>query len=240
MARNLFQVEKGVAICNENAPGGVHKLTGSGAPPGTTGVSDAAPIGSTWSDQAAGGVQYIKIASTSSASDWLRLTNETVYTALGLAYGATDMGVYPGAIISNNVDQTTVNAELEAAIEAIAPPIIGETTAPAGTPTVINSSSVDNACATEWEVCVFETGDETKKEYFKIAAIHNGTSTTDATVGTNGTDDTIFSKLSFPGNKIAGLNVQTLVNGTGVGQTVDLEMSATAAITVKFRRNDVV
>ena len=62
MSRDLFRVEKGLAVQDENATAEIHILSGNGAPPGTTGKSADAPIGSVWKDQAAGGVQYFKFA----------------------------------------------------------------------------------------------------------------------------------------------------------------------------------
>lgn len=235
MARDLFNVEKGIGIDLENGARAHDILPTTGAPAGASSPYAEAPIGSVARDTAAGGVQYIKIADNDLAADWIRLTDETVYTALGVTYGDTDMGTYTGTIISDNVDQATVNQELETAIEAIAAPITGNTAVPAATPTVINSSNVDNFCQSEWEICVVETADETKRESMKVVAMHNGTSGADATA----TDDSVFAKLFFSGNKVAGLDISTTVSGTGASQVMNLVVETTNASTVYFRRSDV-
>lgn len=70
MARKLFGAELGFRLHAENDTGTfVDILQGAGAPPGSSGVSDEATIGSIWLDRSNGDL-YKKIANTSSASDW--------------------------------------------------------------------------------------------------------------------------------------------------------------------------
>ena len=112
MARNLFKAELGFAIRDTNSDTGTDILQGAGAPPGTSGVTDDAAIGSVWHDRT-NGVLYQKQANTSSATDWLRLTDESIYTALGISYGDTDMGTFTGDIIADNVSTKVALQSLE-------------------------------------------------------------------------------------------------------------------------------
>jgi hypothetical protein len=112
MARNLFIAELGFGVRDTNTDTGTDIIQGAGAPPGTSGISDTAAIGSLWMDRT-NGVLYQKQADTSSATDWLRLTDESIYTALGISYGDTDMGTFTGDIITDNVATKVALQELE-------------------------------------------------------------------------------------------------------------------------------
>ena len=56
MTRRLFRVEQGFSSRAPNADNGVDMIHGAGAPPGTSGLSDEAPIGSTWQDETNGNI----------------------------------------------------------------------------------------------------------------------------------------------------------------------------------------
>lgn len=236
MARGKFRIEEGFEIQETNGTTKVCFLQDAGAPLGTSGSTDDAPIGSLYLRNDGEGELYHKVTSTSSASDWEPFADKSVYDALGISFDDEDMGVYTGNILTDNTGQSTLNQELSDAIEAIAGGSSSDDNVPAATPTVVNTCLVDNCDGVEYEVVVFETADETKKEMFKITAIHDGTSTTDATDGNQ--DESVHTKLKI--NDISGLTFQTKVEGTGVSQTMGLEISATAAVTVKTRRTDIV
>ncbi len=281
MARSNFRVEQGIEIHEPNGTGSVHLLRGTGAPVGTTGPTDAAPIGSIFMREDAEGELYRKEASTSSAADWTRMVDESVYTALGIAFDAEDFGTFTGDIITDNTDAKTAFQELETelvdtrdntddlitlsgeaenatdhgtftgatitdsndthgalqdletALEAIQGGSGGEVDIAAATPTTIATCSVDTCNGVEWEICVFEQASEATKEFFKTTALHDGTSSADATTF----DETTFAKLKLA--DIAGLTFTTKLEGAGAGQTIGLEISATAAITAKFRTTQI-
>jgi len=281
MARGNYRVEQGLEILEANGTGGVHIIRGSGAPVGTSGPTDDAPIGSLYLREDNEGELFHKITSTSSATDWERFADESVYTALGIAFDAEDFGTFTGDIISDNTDaktglqeletelvdtrdnaddlitlsgepenatdhstftgttitdsQTTHGAlqDLETAVEAIQGGSGGTVAVAAGTPTVISPCLVDICNGVEWEICVFETTTEATKEFFKLTALHDGTSSADATTF----DESTHTKLKLA--DIAGLTFTPKFEGAGAGQTIGLEISATAAVTVKFRRTQI-
>lgn len=61
--------------------------------------------------------------------------------ALGLADGETDMGIYPGSILTDSSSQTVINTELEAAIEALPSGLVfkGNWNADTNTPALADS-----------------------------------------------------------------------------------------------------
>jgi len=71
LARSNFRVEQGIEILTANGTAGVSMLQGSGAPLGTSGNTDDAPVGSVYMRRDGEGELYHKIADTSSASDWV-------------------------------------------------------------------------------------------------------------------------------------------------------------------------
>lgn len=233
MARSNFRIEQGIEILTPNGTTGTWLLQAAGAPLGTSGATDSAPIGSVYMKNDGSGELYRKKTSTSSASDWVRFVDESIYTAMGISFGDTDMGTYTGNIITDNVDQAQVNQELETAIEAISGGSTETTNVPAGTPTTVSTCLVDACNGVEWEVCAYEQGSEATKEFFKLASLHNGTSTADATAF----DEAVHTKLKLA--DISGLTFTSKLAGTGAAQTLGLEISATAAITVKVRRTDI-
>jgi len=76
MARSLYAAEKGLRLLKENtdkaANNAIDFIFDPGAPVGTSGETDDAEIGSVYSNTTDGGI-WKKIASTSSASDWIEL-----------------------------------------------------------------------------------------------------------------------------------------------------------------------
>lgn len=233
MARSNFRIEQGFEIVEANGTSGIWMIQGAGAPVGTSGPSDDATIGSLWLRNDGEGELYHKIADTSSASDWEAIADESVYAALGVPFDSEDMGVYTGGVLTDNTDQKSLNQELSDAIESIQGGIGGTVSVPAGTPTVISTCIVDDCNGVEWEVTAYETASQATKEFFKVTSLHNGTASADATAF----DESVHTKLKLA--DIAGLTFTPKLTGTGVAQTIGLEISATAAITIDFRRTDI-
>lgn len=78
MARNFFAIEKGLRIYKENSNTlFVDVIFDAGAPAGTSGETDAASVGSIYTNTTNGGI-WKKIADTSSASDWAELGDVTI------------------------------------------------------------------------------------------------------------------------------------------------------------------
>ncbi len=234
MARSNFRIEQGIEIHDANGTGSSYILRGSGAPLGTSGPTDDAAIGSIYLRTDAEGELYRKEASSSQASDWKRMVDESVYSALGIAFDDENFGAYTGGILTDNSDAKTNIQELSDAIEAISGGSSSEDNVGAGTPTTVNTCLVDDCNGVEYEVIVYEQGDETKKEFFKLTSLHNGTSSADASAF----DESVHTKLKNTGSDVAGLSFTTKLTGTGASQTIGLEISATAAITVKTRRTN--
>ena len=78
MARTYFAAEKALRIYKENSQTAfIDIIFDAGAPAGTSGETDAAPIGSIYCNSTDGGI-WKKIANTSSASDWSELGDVTI------------------------------------------------------------------------------------------------------------------------------------------------------------------
>lgn len=149
MALGNYRVEQGIEILTPDSDVGIWLIQGAGAPPGTSGPSDDATIGSVWHDNSGSGLMYRKVASTSSARDWLRFTDETVYTLIGVSFGDTNLGTFSGTIISDNTDAKNALQELETYIEGLSVSPTGSVNVAAATPTTVNTCLVDSCCATE-------------------------------------------------------------------------------------------
>lgn len=229
MARSNFRIEQGLEIHDPNGTGNVWVISGTGAPAGTSGETADATVGSLYLRQDGEGELYRKVADTDSASDWETVVDKSVYDALGIAYDAENMGSYTGGILTDNEDAHTNIQELSDAVEALESS--GTTnTVPAATPTSVSPALVDDCIGVEWKVVVFETATPANREYFIINAVHNGTAVADAT----SFDDSVHSKLKIA--DIAGLTFTPVLAGTGAAQTLSIEISATAAVTVHTRR----
>lgn len=233
MARANFRVEKGLEIHSENGTSFVAVLQDAGAPLGTSGETDDAPVGSLYLRNDSEGELYHKIADTSSASDWERFADESAYEALGITFDDENMGAYTGGVLTDNETAKENIQELSDAIEAISGGSFESVAIPAATPTTVSECLVDDCNGVEWEVYVYETGSEAVKEYFKLSALHDGTSSADAA----NFDDSVHTKLKIA--DISGLSFDPVLTGAAAAQTIGLSISATAAITVKVRRTDI-
>ncbi len=74
MARELFEVELGLAISTENGDTLVYKLAGLGIP-GSSAVTDEAPIGSVYQRTDSSGEFYRKKAAGSGTDKWIRMAD---------------------------------------------------------------------------------------------------------------------------------------------------------------------
>jgi len=231
MAVSNFRVEGGIEILDDNSENGIHKLQGAGAPPGTAGATDSAPIGSTYSDRTSGQTYYKK-TSTSSAVDWQKVTDEGVYSLIGTAFDASDMGTYTGATVSAAGDIKQNIQDLETALEAINGAATAENTN-VTTATVLDSCLVDNCQYVEWEVFMFENAAAGNRKAIKITAMHDGTSVADVTA----VDYSKHTKLKMGSNN--GFTYDVTFSGIGGTQVLELTVSATNASTFQSRRTDI-
>lgn len=103
-----------------------------------------------------------------------------------------------------------------------------------GTYTTLDTCLVDEAAACEWDVTAELASDTTRRRTSEVKAIHNGTTSADAT----DVKDRSNEKFKIG----AGFNFQTRVvlEGTGAAQTMSLQVRTTSpGINVYSRRTDV-
>ena len=116
MARNLFQLEKGVHIVGENSSAGIMILFGSAAP-GGSGDPDSAEQGSVYFRT--NGAKYTKTTSGTGTDKWKLDDITNVETALGLSDGDSTFGSFTGSILSSSSDASALLQELEVDLEAL-------------------------------------------------------------------------------------------------------------------------
>ena len=161
-----------------------------------------------------------------SAIENLVAIQNDMLTALGISIGDTDMGTYGGDIISDNVNQVTVNSELEAAIEAISKKFSG--TVPQSTPTVVDSVVVDNVQRATWIVTARDTANPNRTRSLRISAIHNGHAGADAT----GTPDRSVSERINEGN--VNLQATATLTGAAGAQVMNLQLTTNEASGISY------
>ncbi len=99
------------------------------------------------------------------------------------------------------------------------------------TAATIDSILVDGVLEVEWTVHARSTVTPSKVRSAKVLAIHNGTSTGDATdVAYNH-----YAVLRMGGN-ISGLDYEVDLNGTGAAQEMRLRVSSTEAVNIRISR----
>jgi len=231
MSRAGYSIEQLLEITLANADAGAQVLVGSGAPGGSGGPQDDAPIGSTYLDVTGGG--YIKEADANSLADWaLKIGSTKLDALLGISSKtASDFGTFTGATLSDNSDVKSLLQELETALEAINGAALSSAAA-VTTVVTLDEVSVDDVQSAEWEIVVTLDSDPTRKKFLKVAAIHDGDTSNDATV----TSDNAFSKLKV--GATFATTIDTDVNGVGGAQTMRLQVTASSAATFKARRTD--
>jgi hypothetical protein len=146
---------------------------------------------------------------------------------LGNGAGTSSMGVYTGNVLTDNVTTKQNIQELSNYSEEALKRVTGSgiTTAQ-----IIDSVLVDNYEGAIWDLVLSLDSNPSRKIMLTISGVHNGTLVADAT----DTDDTIYSKLvvGTPFNHAVNVNL----SGSGVTQAMALEISASAAISVKAIR----
>lgn len=147
MSRQNFAVEQGYDIFDVNGNILASQLAGAAAPGGDAGPQDAAPVGSSY--QRTDGTYYIKTASANAPADWSSFTGvlsggytpangdptagdsfetaigkldanqDDIQTALGIAQGDTNFGVFTGTIIDDNQTAKAALQDLEDTMGAL-------------------------------------------------------------------------------------------------------------------------
>lgn len=233
MALGNFRIEAGLEIYESNSLDGIHIIQGDGIPPGTSGPTDDAPIGSLYADRT-NSLLYRKQSNTSSAIDWQRFTDEGVYTLIGTAFDASDLGTFTGATISDNATVKQALQDLETALEAISGAAVAENNN-VTTPVVLDSCLVDECFYAEWELFMVENGAQGNRRAIKITAMHDGS--LDGTVDATITDVSKHTRLQMGANN--GWTYDIGLSGAGGAQAMELTVSATNAATFKSRRTDI-
>jgi len=263
MARDLFSVEKGLRITDLNECSGLDILKGSAVPGGDAGAQDDAAIGSLYLRE--NGELYKKIADTNAPSDWSALADDLLsgYTPVngdpangdtlqeaiekldgnqddiqdltGASQGETDYGtMFTGSIIPDNSNIKESLQALETEIESLSGGSL-DTASAVTTATNVSCINVDDAFAAEWEVTLEDAATPANKKFFKVAALHDGTSSADAA----NVDDTIFAKLCIGADFNHSLNV--VLTGTGASQQMCIEVASTepGGVNVRARKTSV-
>lgn len=101
----------------------------------------------------------------------------------------------------------------------------------AATNLTLDAVPVDSFAMATWKVIVEDSANTGNRESFTVDALHNGTSTADATA----VDGAKYGK-NHVGNEIAGLNVDVVLNGTGTGQVMQLSITAGIPVVARCRR----
>ena len=239
MARELFAIEKGLRILKENLDAAqdnaIDILFGSGVPGGDAGEQDAAFEGSIYLNTDTGSDLrlYTKIANAGAAADWELVRSASIWSVIGVAVEAADMGTFTGSTLSDNVDIKVLLQELETAVEAISGDVrtqqAGVTAA-----TTLDSVGVDSVLAVEWEIHAREDATPANVKVIKIIAVHDGTSGADAV----NVDDSAYAKLKIGSNFNTDFDVD--LDGVGVAQTMRLRVSSsTAGVTFTARRTTI-
>lgn len=100
--------------------------------------------------------------------------------------------------------------------------------------TTIDTVLVDNYQTVKWFITIFDEGDTGQKFAAEIWALHDGTSTSDATQ----VDWNEVSILKVNGD-IVGLQIAVVLSGTGAAQTMGLQVTSTDTVTVHATRINV-
>lgn len=166
---------------------------------------------------------------TSAKANIQELGNEakSLRDTLGNGAGASSMGTYTGDILTDNATTKQNIQELSDFAEEASKRVVGSgiTTAQ-----IVDSVLVDNYEGAIWDLVLSLDSNKARKIMLTIHGVHNGIATADASE----VDDTIHSKLlvGTPFNH----SVSVVLSGTGAAQTMGLEISASAAVSVKATR----
>lgn len=152
---------------------------------------------------------------------------QNVKDALGVSIGDDNMGAYTGDILTDNQTAKQNIQELSDAIEDVT---TRTSALSVTTTTTLDSVPVDDVKACTWEVVAELVSNPAQKKYFTLSAVHDGTSSLDATA----TDDTEYARLKL--GSTFNLTVATDVNGVGPAQVMRLRVGASAAVNVYATR----
>jgi cytochrome c556 len=159
----------------------------------------------------------------------LETDTDAIQTALGIAAEAENFGSFTGQTIE---DDRTVKEALQD-LESRHEEQRYETTQSNVTSQVtLDSISVDDYDFAVWEVVAVEVANPDKKRKYRIQAMHNGTTTADA----SGTPDWDRSAALKVGAAITGLTFDVDLNGSDTSQVMRLLVSSTSAVNVKAIR----
>ena len=150
----------------------------------------------------------------------LQANHDDLLTTVCVTQGYTDMGTYTGGVLTDNQSVKTNIQELETAIDNISG---GSTEIVNGITTaqVLGLELVDNSDYCEFEVVIKESASPDNKKIFKIGAVHDGTTSADATQIKNNK----FSRIRIGSN--FNVSVDAVLQGSGVTQEFGIEISST-------------
>lgn len=239
MARDVFSIEKGLRILKENLDAGqdnsIDILFGSGVPGGDAGEQDAAFEGSLYlnTDNTGDLRMYAKVANAGATADWELIRSAQLWSVIGVAVEAADMGTFTGSTLSDNQDIKTLLQELETAVESITGDVRTEQAGVTAAVT-LDSIGVDGILACEWEIHAREDASPANVKVFKLIAVHDGTAVADA----SGVDDSVFARLKLGSNFNTDLSVD--LDGVGAAQEMRLRVSSSSAgVTYTARRTTI-
>lgn len=157
---------------------------------------------------------------------------ETKTDAAILATGLNPDGTLPAFTGTNFLDgQSSVYAAVSTLDTRLASFINSTEGAGITTATEVDSISTKEYMVGKWFVFVEEVATPANRFSMEVSAIHDGTDSVDAT-----DTDTTTSAILQRGSDITGLDVYVDITGSGIGQTMRLMATATAAVNVKAVR----
>jgi hypothetical protein len=182
---------------------------------------------------------------------------DAVNTSLGTAQAATHLGTFSGDIISDNTTVKNALQELETEIGTAVTPddVISDqavnsniaalstyllkernedSAAAVTTATIVDEVLVDNVNVVHWDVLAIEVATPANKEFLHITALHNGTTSADAT------DVDWDRQRRKTGSPITGYDVDVVLNGTGGTQEMRLQVTSTDSVDVTLVKREVV
>ena len=92
----------------------------------------------------------------------------------------------------------------------------------------VASTLVDNCRMVQYKLIIEEAANPGNRESFIVTAMHNGTASAEAT----NVDFDDLHRLSFPSNKVAGLDYDVVLTGVGAAQEMILRVTSTNSTNV--------
>lgn len=147
--------------------------------------------------------------------------------SLGNVAGSSSMGVYTGDILTDNV---TVKQNIQELSDYAEETALRTFATGVTTPVTVDSILVDSYQGAIWDLVAFLESNPKQKQMITLSAVHNGTATIDA----DDTDETSYAKLKV-GSPFS-ISASIVLSGSGATQTMALQVSAGAAVTVRALR----